>query len=359
MMTEDGLPKRQNTYIDIPDVLRLPNFMLDDDERVEEDPHGFSTGYKLVLQSVVCHRGDSLQSGHYIALARVNPKLLTENRRCDPDPPPDYEEDQWVKFDDLCVESRVSYVDDIRQALKDEMPYLLFYQIVPTVEVSASTYSGDAEPPSYKDLGTKADGSSSQGGSPSNSVSATPASYSTNQPSIRLSTELDLTRSIGDEGFYTTSSHDNSRRQSAVFLDPFSNDSLLAVSTTGSHSPPPGPSEESTATRLSRAAARFSRSASKSRTPSQQGDGRISSTIRQLGLLRSSKEPLRDGSASGAQSTSGLSLPETGGAESTAVAGGSAVSVSNSNPPKQKKSKTKTAEKKAKGEESERECTVM
>lgn len=380
-MTQDGFPIRQNTHIDIPDVLRLPNFMLASDESVEEDPHGLSTGYKLVLQSVVCHRGDSLHSGHYIALARVDPKLLTENRRCDPDPPPDYEEAQWVKFDDLSVDGRVTYVDDIRKTLEEEMPYLLFYQIVPTVEVPASTDGTNTEPPSYTDLGAATDGASSTaptslGGSPRNSVSATPASFSTtNQPSIRLSTELDLTRSFGtsgDEGLFGTSSLDNSRRQSAVFSESFG-DSLPVLSTAGSQSPPAGASsEESTATRLSRAAARFSRG-SKSRTPSQQGDNRISSTIRHLGLLRSSKEPLRDPTsappaAPAANGAAPLDGSEDGSAPDPVAPvedlSAPTVTAANHTPApasKHRRGKTKAIERreKAKGDDPERECTVM
>ncbi|KKY36290.1 putative ubiquitin c-terminal hydrolase [Diaporthe ampelina] len=147
----DGLAKRQNTFIDIPDSLRLPHFMMVDDAKVEEDSV-LSQDYKLELQSIVCHRGDSVHSGHYISFARVNPKLLTDNRRHDSDPPPDYEDAQWVKFDDLALENRVSYVDDIKESLKQEMPYLLFYQIVPMCDVTAASTAGsETEPPSYND----------------------------------------------------------------------------------------------------------------------------------------------------------------------------------------------------------------
>lgn len=64
MIDEKGVPKRQNTYIDIPDSLRLPQFIVDE-RHVEENE--LSQEYKLVLQSVVCHRGDSVHSGHYIS----------------------------------------------------------------------------------------------------------------------------------------------------------------------------------------------------------------------------------------------------------------------------------------------------
>ncbi|KAJ8125363.1 hypothetical protein O1611_g8275 [Lasiodiplodia mahajangana] len=148
MMDKNGTMKRQNTYIDIPDSLRLPHFILDD-RHVEEG--GLTAEYKLVLQSVVCHRGDSLHSGHYISFCRVAPKLLTDNRRHEKDPPPDYEEAQWVKFDDLALE-RVTTVDNIKESLKQEMPYLLFYQIVPIVDVAASSVGSiEADPPAYDD----------------------------------------------------------------------------------------------------------------------------------------------------------------------------------------------------------------
>lgn len=142
VMTETGRPKRHNTFIDIPESLRLPHFMVGDGKNAEEELYGLNTGYKLVLQSVICHRGDSVYSGHYIAFARVAPKVLTDNRRHEFDPPPDYEEAQWVLFDDL-EERRVTYVDDFKKALEKEMPYLLFYQMVPTVEVSCPS------PPAY------------------------------------------------------------------------------------------------------------------------------------------------------------------------------------------------------------------
>lgn len=302
-MTNDGMPQRKDTLIDIPDVLRLPNFILDNEEQVEKDPHGFSTGYKLVLQSVVCHRGDALQSGHYVALARVDPKLLTDNRRCDVDPPPDYEESQWVKFDDLLLENRVTPVEDLKQGLKGEMPYLLFYQIVPAAD---STDIMPTEPPTYNEsfanLSTLNPSDSttiptSRSPSASTSVNATPVSTSS-KPSIRISSDLDIGRPAltpSDEIYPPGSSRANSRPQSITLADVFTD---TTPHTPGTASPvaPTTPSEETTAQRLSRAAARFSRG-SRSRNPSQQGEGRASLSMK-LGLLRSSKEFLREGPSS-------------------------------------------------------------
>ncbi len=288
MVDEYGNAKRHNTFIDIPDSLRLPHFISDERQAEENE---LSAEYKLVLQSVVCHRGDSLHSGHYISFCRVAPKLLTDNRRHDSDPPPDYEEAQWVKFDDLLIDQRVAPVDDIKQSLRDEMPYLLFYQIVPVIDVATSSAdSAEAQPPSYSDTTINIALSEASGCSQDRPVVSRQASSNfenlstlpSTSPSVRFSTELEAPsrRSFADEdGFLTVS-----RRDSGANIDP-----------SPGHSPAPSPvTEESTAQRLSRAAAKF-KNGNKSRPQSQAGEGRISLTMSRLGgLVRPSKEPLRD-----------------------------------------------------------------
>ncbi|KAH7152313.1 ubiquitin carboxyl-terminal hydrolase-domain-containing protein [Dactylonectria estremocensis] len=324
-MTESGQPKRHNTFIDIPDSLRLPHFMMADDPKAEEDPNPLSD-YKLVLQSVICHRGDSLQSGHYIAFSRVAPKLLTKNRRHDFDPPPDYEEAQWVRFDDLQIEKRVTYVDDIKQSLKDEMPYLLFYQIVPVVEVTApSVEDTETEPPSYNEskvsielppTPTRVDSNQlvilgQEEGYFDNTPTATSSQlHASKPPSIRLSSDSErLPRRSGE----ILDSHfgsflGDSRRPSVNWTD---STSATPAVTPNSHSPAITPSEESTSSRLSRAASRFTK-ANRSRPSSQTGENRISfSMTRYVGLMRPSKEPLVDTNGLGtssANSTGPLTL---------------------------------------------------
>lgn len=294
-MDEHGNAKRQNTFIDIPDSLRLPHFISDEqDSKEQAEENELSAEYKLVLQSVVCHRGDSVHSGHYISFCRVAPKLLTDNRRYEKDPPPDYEEAQWVKFDDLATDQRVAPVDDIKQSLKKEMPYLLFYQILPVIDVATSSAdSTEAKPPSYDDTTINVALSEASGYSQDRPVVSRQASSyfenlsalpSTNA-SIRFSTELDLPsrRSLADEdGFLSVS-----RRDSEANLD-----------SSAGHSPIPSPmTEETTAQRLTRAAAKFKNGSNKSRPQSQAGEGRISLTMSRLGgLVRPSKDPLRDSS---------------------------------------------------------------
>jgi hypothetical protein len=108
------------TQIDIPVEIAVPHFIQDDKL---EDSSGLNSNFKLSLQAVVCHRGNSVDSGHYVALVRGTAMPGSPNR--------DYTHTTkvWMRFDDLAPH-RITVVD-IEQALKEETPYLLFYQIVP------------------------------------------------------------------------------------------------------------------------------------------------------------------------------------------------------------------------------------
>ncbi|KAH7008224.1 ubiquitin carboxyl-terminal hydrolase-domain-containing protein, partial [Ilyonectria destructans] len=379
-MTESGQPKRHNTFIDIPDSLRLPHFMMGDDPKLEEDPNPLSD-YKLVLQSVICHRGDSLQSGHYIAFSRVAPKLLTKNRRHDFDPPPDYEEAQWVRFDDLHIEKRVTYVDDIKQSLKDEMPYLLFYQIVPMVEMTApSVDDTETEPPSYNEskvsielppTPTRVDSNQlgilgqDDGYFDNTPTAASSQLHPSKPPSIRLSSDSErLPRRSGE----ILDSHfgsllGDSRRPSVNWTD---STSATPAVTPNSHSPAVTPSEESTASRLSRAASRFAKS-NRSRPTSQTGENRISfSMTRYVGLMRPSKEPLVDTNGLGtssANSTGPLTLDASKeGGDSPTQPEPEQPQVHHHHTHKHSHKRIRSKEKINKNKNSsqpERECTVM
>ncbi|KAF2114830.1 ubiquitin carboxyl-terminal hydrolase-domain-containing protein [Lophiotrema nucula] len=140
-MLPNGTPKRLDTYIDIPLEIGLPHFVSDD--RLEEEGPLFGN-FKLVLQSVVCHRGVSVDSGHYIALVRANKhphhqRPGSSTSRFEENP------NSWLQFDDLAPE-RVTPVD-IKKALREESPYLLFYQVQPIDEELATR----GDPPSYSE----------------------------------------------------------------------------------------------------------------------------------------------------------------------------------------------------------------
>lgn len=129
-----GEAKRRNDYVDIPLEIAVPNFVSDDNM---DDEGPLVGNFRLMLQSVVCHRGISVHSGHYITLCRGRAGHPQQARESQSDRPSSSESDSgfdgpWMRFDDLAKE-RVSQVD-INEALKQETPYLLFYQVQPIGE---------------------------------------------------------------------------------------------------------------------------------------------------------------------------------------------------------------------------------
>jgi hypothetical protein len=115
--TPSGGAKRDPRRVDIPLQIALPTFVADDE--MGEDDGPLYGNFKLVLQSAICHRGNSVQSGHYIALIRGD-------------------EDKWLRFDDLAIAERVSEVEH-EKAFEEESPYMLFYQVQPIDEDSSVT----------------------------------------------------------------------------------------------------------------------------------------------------------------------------------------------------------------------------
>lgn len=131
-MQPNGTAIRLNTYVDIPVEIGLPYFINDD--RMEDGGPLYGN-FKLVLQSAICHRGVSVDSGHYISLVRgtipTGAKRQSSSSQEESDSSSDINQ-HWMRFDDLAAE-RITLVD-IEKALKDESPYLLFYQILPVNE---------------------------------------------------------------------------------------------------------------------------------------------------------------------------------------------------------------------------------
>ncbi|KAF9890944.1 hypothetical protein FE257_005201 [Aspergillus nanangensis] len=128
-MTPEGKAVRLDTFVDIPTEIGLPHFIQDDSLDEEGPIYG---NFKLSLQAMVCHRGNSVDSGHYISIVRgtsagVAPPSSHSTESTSTDTPR-----YWMRFDDLAKE-RVTLVD-VEQALKRESPYLLFYQILPINE---------------------------------------------------------------------------------------------------------------------------------------------------------------------------------------------------------------------------------
>ncbi|KAF4637169.1 hypothetical protein G7Y89_g921 [Cudoniella acicularis] len=284
-MSPDGQATRKNTFIDIPLDIKLPHFIQDD--MVSEDGP-LMGNFKLSLQSVICHRGNSVHSGHYISFVRGLTKIAdgdygSARRLSNGNNPPHYPQDRWIKHDDL-AEPRVSYVD-IEQAMKDEMPYLLFYQVQPTYEMSPAAYP-EILPPSYTDSGigltVSSPHSPHQAQSSGNQESYFDGTKDESNLTIRFSSELERPdpprRSINLP---------EERRGSLAFTEI----SQASTNSTYMTSAPVTPNEETTAQRMSRAASRFTKSGSKSRPTSASGENRLSLTLQRLNW-RASKEQL-------------------------------------------------------------------
>lgn len=270
-MTMNGAPKRLNTYIDIPLEIALPHFVSDD--RIAEEGPLFGN-FKLVLQSVVCHRGVSVDSGHYISLVRANEHERPGTSQSDEDD----DTGAWLRFDDLSS-PRVSEVD-IKKALRDESPYLLFYQVQPIDDELASR----GDPPTYTEA---------QFGM----ISAMPSretllsSPENGVTDVESGGEWDKVKQgdvhpesvVSDEPIGRASMSSN-RRSSVAFDDIES----LSRGRTAPHTP----SDESKTGFLS-ASRRGSRTwlGTKSRPTSQSGEGRLSLTLSRL-TGRGSKDKL-------------------------------------------------------------------
>ncbi|KAH6622126.1 ubiquitin C-terminal hydrolase family protein [Boeremia exigua] len=270
-MTLNGTPKRLNTYIDIPLEIALPHF-VSDDRMTEEGP--LFGNFKLVLQSVVCHRGVSVDSGHYISLVRANfhERPMTSHSEDTDDT------GAWLRFDDLS-NPRVSDVD-IKEALREESPYLLFYQVQPIDEELATR----GDPPTYAEAQTGAISSlaSRETLISSPEAGATDAESSGEWDKVKL---VDVhPESVVSEPIGRASMSSN-RRSSVAF------DDLESISR--GRTQPPTPADESKTTFLS-ASRRGSRTwlgATKSRPTSQSGEGRLSLTLSRL-TGRGSKDKL-------------------------------------------------------------------
>lgn len=86
--------------------------------------------FKLCLRSAVCHRGRSVDSGHYISIVRGSAaKILPVNGSSRNSGSGIPSSDTWMRLDDLAKE-RVASVN-AEEFLRKESPYLLFYQIQP------------------------------------------------------------------------------------------------------------------------------------------------------------------------------------------------------------------------------------
>ncbi|KAF2854176.1 cysteine proteinase [Plenodomus tracheiphilus IPT5] len=279
-MLPNGAPKRLDTYIDIPLEIGLPHFISDD--RMKEEGPLFGN-FKLVLQSAVCHRGVSVDSGHYIALVRADCNERPSTAQTSEEDSPE----AWLRFDDLSNQ-RVSEVD-IKKTLREESPYLLFYQVQPIDEELASR----GDPPSYAEAQS---GFSSLGPSREtlNSLPSTSPSASSTGPESGGDAEKitpadsNPEKNLLEEAL-TRQSTSSNRRSSVAFEDA---DGSIYSALRG-RTQPPTPEEQKTGfLSASRRGSRgWTGGGSKSRTSSPSNESRLSLTLSRL-TGRASKDKL-------------------------------------------------------------------
>ena len=295
-MNERGHALKNNTFVDIPLEIQLPHFVPD--ETIDEE--GPSMGnFKLSLQSVICHEGNSVHEGHYFSYIRAAAEIAdgdsaSDRRLSNSSLPPSYPMERWIRHNDL-ASTRVKVVD-MAKALKEHTPYLLFYQVQPIFDDTSQAGSAidlDVSPPAYQPgIDIKFTESSPQ-------VDRNPfhalmrqqeQQQALQQRYFDGSTEESATQSAA-HSIRLSSANERPVRQSMTL--PEDRRGSIAFTETGvgsAHSMsapefisvPVTPSEESTVQRLSRAASRFRKSGSRSRPTSTSGENRISATFTRL-----------------------------------------------------------------------------
>lgn len=112
-----------NREVSVPQVIRFPSFVADDEESTENSP----SNYVLVLESAIFHRGTSTESGHFVAMIKENSDIgYVESLEV----PLESSGPRWLLFDDLLPAG-----EKVKQVVYDdvfhvEKPYILFYRLV-------------------------------------------------------------------------------------------------------------------------------------------------------------------------------------------------------------------------------------
>ncbi|KAK7202693.1 ubiquitin carboxyl-terminal hydrolase-domain-containing protein [Myxozyma melibiosi] len=138
--TAAGKAVRNDRKILIPEVIEFPHFVADDEHPDGANDDTLSGKFRLVLESAVCHRGRSLDSGHYVSIVRdslfrrrqkqmqqQNPDEVSADDASSMTSGP-LSGDNWLLFDDMATPKIKSTT--FHDAIDKEVPYLLFYRMV-------------------------------------------------------------------------------------------------------------------------------------------------------------------------------------------------------------------------------------
>lgn len=352
-VSPDGRAIRLSTYVDIPIEIGLPHFIQDD--KMDDDGPLYGN-FKLSLQSVVCHRGNSVDSGHYIALVRGTSSNAAEKAPGSSDSNVTQGSDaseQWMRFDDLAAE-RITLVD-IEQALREESPYLLFYQIVPIDEEGEEIQNRA----SYTEAEEDIDGPVAVHVSSAACTDEDPTE--TSMPgSARLSFEI--TSPDAEESRHTL------RRQSVCVSDALRNSSheensgnlqVSSAARSGQSTPKEGGRGSFS---LSRRTSRGLKSRSRSGGEEQSGEKRLSAAFSRLTNLRLSREKLPSDSNSAVEDdepSKGGSVGDDSAADITPSTTENEGKGTNGRTKHRNGKRTERFARVKRGKQPERECIVM
>lgn len=139
----------------VPPVIHFPSFVVDDDATEGDGHHKnkIDSRYVLVLESAVFHRGNSTDSGHFVALAKENSDIgyhsslnATSTRSSQSSTSVSLDNtsvhsssastqekgSRWIFFDDLLPPDEKVKVVEYDDVFAKEKPYILFYRLVTT-----------------------------------------------------------------------------------------------------------------------------------------------------------------------------------------------------------------------------------
>ncbi|KAK6463676.1 ubiquitin carboxyl-terminal hydrolase-domain-containing protein [Scheffersomyces coipomensis] len=111
---------RSKKRIIIPPFIDLPQFVADD---VDDETPG---NYRLILESAVCHRGNSINSGHFISVVRKDSDNVNMTEE-------EGHTATWYLYDDMKKKSRI-VEKSFAEIFNTEWPYMLFYRLVTSQE---------------------------------------------------------------------------------------------------------------------------------------------------------------------------------------------------------------------------------
>lgn len=129
---ERGKSVKINRKVTIPEIIRYPYFIAEDktkpgfvDFKRSYDHKAPRGSFMLVLQSCVCHRGNSINSGHYVSIVRKKKfdiSAITSNNSTTTS-------SEWIIFNDMEIGKDKAKTCTFEEAMEAENPYVLFYEI--------------------------------------------------------------------------------------------------------------------------------------------------------------------------------------------------------------------------------------